>query len=259
MLPNTSQSRTGRRLLKRVLYSLLALVDVFMIPLGKSQPRARFTVKASPNSMYFNFKVKDDQREAFIRYINLPAGFTVCPIRCIEGEQADFILTLNVYEVGGIAVGMRAEWSTYIMDDAGVPRYMVLEAQSSAYGLEATDVITKKGLVEHSTSAGEGVTTVASLLQQRFHAKYSLPSDAPLGVIHREWVTANDYIYWRNGICDHILYDAGMANPKMRLLSTTDAVIDDQTHWAQFIEPVPKHIVQYEEAIDLVLVPWVNI
>jgi hypothetical protein len=259
MLPDTNQSRLGRRLLKRILYSHMSLLDAIGILLGKTQPRVPFTVKADPNSVYYNFKVRGDQLEAFIHYINLPAGFTVCPIRCLEGEVADYLLTLNVYEVSGIAVGIRAEWSTYIADENGTPRYMVLEAQSSEYSMDPIDIITKKGRVEHTTSGDQAVTTVASLQQDLFQAKFSLTADAATAKIHPEWVAANDYIYWRVGICDRTFYDAALARPKAQLIAAASASIDDQTHWAAFLEPVPKHIVRFEEAIDFVIMPWVNI
>jgi hypothetical protein len=258
-LPDTNPSRTGRRALKRLLYSQMSLLDVFKIQSGKTQPRVPFTVKADPSSVYFNFRIREAQLEPFIQYINLPEGFTVCPIHCIDGEEPDYLLTLNVYEVSGIAVGIRVEYSTYIQDDGGIPRYMVLEAQSSEYSMDPIDVITKKGRVEHSTSTDQGRTTVASLDQKLFQATYPLEPDAPKADIHPEWVAANDYIYWRNGICDRTFYDAGLAFPKARHIPPADAIIDDQTHWAQFLEPVPKHIVRYEEAIDFVIMPWVNI
>jgi hypothetical protein len=259
MLPDTNQSRTGRRALKRFLYSQMSIMDAFKILLGKTQPRVPFTVKADPASVYYNFKIRDDQLQAFIAYINLPEGFAVCPIHCLAGEEGDYMLTLNVYEVTGIAVGIRAEWSTYITDNNGVPRYMVVEAQSSEYSMDPIDIITKKGRVEHATADGAVSTTVASLDGHLFQAHYALTADAPAAAIHPEWVAANDYIYWRIGICDRTFYDSGLGNPKARLVPATSARIDDQTHWAQFLEPVPKHVIQFEEAIDFVIMPWTNI
>jgi hypothetical protein len=258
MLPDTNQSRFGRRLLKRILYSQLNLLDAIKILLGITPPKVSFTVKAEPASVYWNFRVKPDQQAAFIEYINLPAGFTVCPISCLQGETPDILLTLNVYEVTGIAVGIRAEWSTYILDEMGKPRYMVLEAQSSEYSLDPIDIITKRTRVEHDT--GERTLTLVENLQgESFQSEFEVPAEKNRAAIHPEWVGANDFIYWRVGICDRTFYDAGLANPKAFLLDPASANINNQTHWAPFLESTPKHLIQFEEAIDFVIMPWVNI
>ena len=259
MLPDTNQSRTGRKLLKRYLYANFSLLDVFKIAFGNTQARVPFTVKASPSSVYYNFRIRPDKIAEFIDYINLPPGFEVCPMTCLQGEQADFILTLNVYEVTGIAVGIRAEYSTYIKDQEGIARYMVLEAQSSHYSMDPVDVITKKGRVEHDTSTNTVTTLVASREKKLFQASYLQPANTAPTTIAPEWVSANDYIYWRNGICDRTFYDAGLAYPKAHCIDPESVTIADNTHWAQFLESRPKHVVQFEEAIDFVIMPWVNI
>ena len=46
MLPDTSPSRLGRRLLKRFMYAHFAVLDGLLILIGKAQPRVPFTVKA---------------------------------------------------------------------------------------------------------------------------------------------------------------------------------------------------------------------
>jgi hypothetical protein len=257
-LPDTNQSRFGRALLKRVLYSQMSLLDAVKILLGKTQPRVNFTVKAEPASVYWNFRIKAEMRDAFIEYINLPEGFRVCPIRCLQGEEDDFLLTLNVYEVSGIAVGIRAEWSTYILDQLGKPRYMVLEAQSSEISVDPIDIITRKSRVEHSSVHGTQ-TLVENLQGEAFVSTFDLPENRDMAIIHPEWVGANDFIYWRVGICDRTFYDAGLANPQAILLDPASATIDNQTHWARFVEPVPKHLIQFEQSIDFVIMPWVNI
>jgi hypothetical protein len=258
MLPSTNQSRTGRRWLKRALYSQMSLGDVFRILFGKTEPKISFTVKAEPASVYWNFRIKSDMQAAFIGFINLPPGFEVCPIHCIDGEEPDLLLTLNVYEVGGIAVGIRAEWSTYIRDDRGKACYMVLEAQSSEYSMDSIDIITRKSRVEHVT--GEQTTTVVENLQGgSFESHFAPPNEKPYVTIHPEWIGANDFIYWRSGICDRTFYDTGLASPTAFLIDPSTAKIDNGTHWAVFLEPEPKHIIQYEGAIDFVIMPWVNI
>ena len=259
MLPTTNQSRAGRKILKRFLYSQMTFRDALFIMFGLTKPGIPFTVKAEPSSVYFNFRIKPELLDAFIEYINLPSGFEVCQIRCLADDESDYLLTLNVYEVTGLAKGIRAEWSTYIKDASGKPRYMVVEAQSSEYSMDPVDVITKKGIVEHEDHHDSICTNIASLNNAFYKSDIRLDGQAPRASIHGEWIEANDYIYWRNGICDRSYYDAGMANPKAVVIPESQVMIDDQTHWAYFLEPIPKHTIKYESAIELFIMPWFNI
>jgi hypothetical protein len=259
MLPDTSKSRLGRRILKRFMYAQLAVLDGLMQLLGRSQPRIRFTIKADPPSVYYNFRIKAEQREEFERYANLPAGFEICPIRCLADDSADYLLTLNIYEVEGLASGRRAEWSTYILDDTNKPRYMVLEAASSTWSMDPVAIITPKGRVEHRLADGRVQSTVASLEDRLIRIEYSIPASAPPAALVPEWVAANDTIYWRNGICDRAFYDSAMAYPRALAVPLDTVAIDNQTHWAPFVEPRPKHVVQIQGAMDLVIQPWRNL
>ena len=120
-----------RRLIKASLYTPMALFDAVRIPFRKAQPRIEFTVEADPPSVYYNFRVKKRRLKQFERYLDLPDNLKLTPIRCVAGEEADFLLTLNVYRVSGVTSGIRAEFSTYIADDAGIPR---LGRAGQAYG-----------------------------------------------------------------------------------------------------------------------------
>ncbi len=259
MLADTSTSRSGRKILKRFLYFQFALRDAVLILLGKEHPSIPFTVKENPCSVYFNFRVRPECQQEFIRYINLAEGLVPCPIQILEDEDPEWILTLNVYEVSGITRGIRAEWSTYICDSEGTPRYMVLEARSSEYSMDPVDVITKKGRVEHSMSTTEVQTVVASNEEQLFSSTLNLKESHALARIATEWIAANDFIYWRNGICDRTYYDANMIDAPVRNIPAEDASIDDQTHWARFVEPRPIHILKYEGPLNFMIAPWFNI
>lgn len=259
MLAATSTSRLGRRLLKRFLYSQMALRDAILILFGKAQPSLPFTVKAEPCSVYFNFTIKPECRQEFADYINLAEGFAPTPIRCLADEEPEFLLTLNIYEVSGIATGIRAEWSTYITDKEGTPRYMVLEARSSAYSMDPVDIITKKGRVEHAMTGTSVRTVVASEDDKLFTSNLALKEEHPFASIAPEWITANDFIYWRNGICDRTYYDASLADARVRHIPTEDISIDDQTHWARFIDLTPRHALKCDGALQFMIVPWYNV
>ena len=256
MLPAASTARGGRRVLKRILYSLFTLRDAVLILFGRAEPSLPFTVKAEPSSVYYNFAAKPEQAEAFERYINLPAGFRLAPMRCIEGEEPRLLLTLNVYEVTGLAVGIRAEWSTYIYDEDGVGRYMVLEARSSEYSMDPVDIITKKGRVEHVMSSDAIRTVVASNDEQLFNCTLRMHDAQPLATIAPEWMAANDFIYWRNGFCDRTYYGETMVNASVRQAAAADYEIDDATHWAPFVETNPLHVLRYEGPLHFMITAW---
>jgi hypothetical protein len=258
LAPNSRASRAGRRLLKRLMYSQLGMVEAFRILLGRAEPKAAFTVKADPASVYWNFLIREDQLPAFIDYIKLPEGFEICPIQCLAGEAPGYILTLNVYEVSGLAVGVRAEWSTYILDHMGKPRYMVLEALSSTASLDSVDIITRKSQVEHSTVRG-AQTLVKDLEGGQFESRYADKAVTGHASLAPQWLEANDYIYWRSGICDRTFYDSGLANPEAVLVEPASVEIANHTHWERFLEPLPRHVIQFNNAIDFVISPWENL
>jgi len=260
-LPSVPVERTKRLIFKRVLYPILSLVDVFTIIIGKSQPRVPFLVKGDPPTTYYNFKIKPEQLEAFRAYVNLPEHLPLAPIKCLADESAEYLLTLNVYHVAGIASGVRAEWSTYITDHLGIPRYMVLEARTSKASFDAANFITKATPVEHDKRNNTLTSIVESEDQKVFRIDSDLSSleQSPHVTIAGEWIEANDYIYWPNGICDRTFYEAGMANSRVKNVPNEAITIDDQTHWAPFIETKPKHTLVFEAPMEFILVPWRNL
>jgi hypothetical protein len=250
-----------RRLTKAMLYTPMALFDTLRIPLRRAQPHVEFTVEADPPSVYYNFCVKKNRLEAFKRYLDLPSNLPLVPIRCVEGDEPDVLLTLNVYRVSGVTNGVRAEFSTYIKDAQGIPRYMVVEARDHQGSMDPINIITRASRVEQKRDSDGMVTVVESNDKALFKA-YASPASfaaAPYIRIHGEWIEANDFIYWRNGVRDRCYYDAGMANPKVRALDPASVELTDNTHWAEFLAPLPKHVLVYENAMHFVIVPWENL
>ena len=71
----------------------------------------------------------------------------------------------------------------------------------------------------------------------------------------RKW-NGRTYTYTRLG---RTYYDANMVAAPVRNIPPEDASIDDQTHWARFIEPRPMHILKYEGPLNFMIAPWFNI
>jgi hypothetical protein len=241
------------------MYAQLAIRDAFMILIGRENPNLRFTVLADPPSVYINYPVRQDMAREFADYVNLADGFCLVPIRCLENDEPTLMLTLNIYEVSGLVRGPRAEWSTYIADSDGKPRYMVLEARAAAGSLDPVNFFTRPDRVEHALSQGRLVSTVASGEGKLFESSVPLDKAQPLVKPASEWIEANDYIYWRNGICDRTYYDAGLFNARVHSVPPEDAAIVDATHWARFVEPGPKHVLWFDGALEFMISPWFNV
>lgn len=259
MLADTNPSRTGRRFLKRLLYSQLALRDAFLILIGRQRPNLAFTVLADPCSIYINFPIRREMEREFSDYINLGDDLSLAPIRCLADEEPALLLTLNIYEVSGLVHGPRAEWSTYIADSDGIPRYMVLEARAAAGSMDPVNLFTKPDRVEHQVTGGRVVSTVGSEDGRLFSSTVRLDEQQPVVEPAAEWIEANDYIYWRNGVCDRTWYDASVFNGKVRSVPSRDFTIRDDTPWARFVEPQPRNVLRYEGALEFMISPWFNI
>jgi len=258
----TARELRKRRILRRFLYSQLALRQGLLIALGRESPLVPFTVEADPPSVYWVFRLRDGIADSLPGRLGLPTGITPVAVRVLPDDERQFLLTLNVYRVSGITNGMRAEWSIYVDDPhTGVPRYLVLDARSSTRSMDPVDVFTPASTVRHERD-GRQLTTTVGDRPGGFECRLTLPdamSDLPSVSCAPEWVSANDNIYWSNGVCDRTFYDAGLAHPSMIRLGADDVSIDDGSRWADFIEPDPAHVLVYRQAIEFVVSPWDNI
>ena len=252
----SAKGRLGRRTLKRFLYSQLQFRNAIMIATGREQPLMKFTVEAEPPSVYFNFRVKDSHATAAA--FGLPPRFPLAPMAQIVGDEPAPMLTLNVYRVSGIARGIRAEWSTFITDRDGIPRFMVVAAQSATTSMDPIDVITKAGRVEHERT-GTTLRTVVDTFNGLFEATLELePGRAEPAAATPEWIRSNDFIYWKNGVCDRTFYDAGLTSSDLEVVAPDRVEISHATEWARFVEPDPQ-VVVFPGAIEFVIMPWCNI
>jgi len=231
-----------------------------MIAIGREQPLVKFTVEADPPSVYFVFRVRDEMVEQLGDRLGLPSELVPAAIRCLGDDDPAHLLVLNVYRVSGLANGLRAEWSVFVADAAGVPRYMVFDARSSQTSMDPVDIITRASPVTHERR-GSVIETRVGTDPTAFVSTIDVPPGdaAPRVSPAPEWATANDFIYWGNGICDRTYYDAGMIDPKQRKVPTSACTIADGTGWAELVDPEPVHVLVFEDAIELVISPWENL
>lgn len=246
--------------MKRFLYAQLAIRNAIMVALGREQPIMHFTVKADPPSVYVVWRVRPEAVGRLPEALSLPAHLPPTPIRCLADDEPEYLITCNYYEVGGLARGLRAEWSVFVADDAGTPRYLVFDARSSEVSMDPVDIITRPSTVEHAR-IGDTITTRIGDDPEALRCTIELPEGdrAPRVIPHAEWVAANDYIYWCNGIRDRTWYDAGMHDPRERKLPPDAFTLRDETPWAELLEDEPTHVLVFEDAIELTMSPWENL
>jgi hypothetical protein len=249
--------RRGRVALKRFMYSQLYLRDVFLLMFGRSKPLVPFRVEETPPSIYINFEL-DPARVADLQ-AELDLPFELAPIRCVEGEDPFYCLTLNIYRVSGLVNGIRAEWSLYIEDPGGTPRYLVVEAQSDVGSLDSVNLFTKATDVSHREMEGSLDSVAAAEDGGRFTSSCRSLSSGPRVQIASEWIEANDYIYWLSGVCDRTFYDSGMARPTARLVEPENFTFEDTTRWGALTTGEPKQVIVYENAIEFAMSPWWNL
>jgi hypothetical protein len=182
---------------------------------------------------------------------------TPAAVRCLAGDEPRYLLVLNVYRVSGITNGRRAEWSVFIAEPDGTPRYMVIDARSSSRSMDPVDLFTRASRVDHERRDDQVSMTIGPD-GAAFRATIDLAEAVP-AVNEPEWATANDRIYWGNGVCDRTFYDAGLAAPEMVSVPPAAVAIDDASPWGELIEPDPVAVLMFTDAIEFVVSPWENV
>jgi hypothetical protein len=253
----TSVQRRVRIAIKRLIYSQLYMRDAFFVMLGRTKPIVQFKVEATPPSIYFNFELAPHYVPKLGAELDLP--FPLVPIRCLAGEEPFYCLTLNVYRVSGLVNGIRAEWSLYVEDGEGKPRYLVVEAQSDANSLDSVNLMTRAKEITHIETDEFLDSAVVAEDGGCFKSTCRSRASAEPVRVAPEWVAANDYIYWLSGVCDRTFYDSGMANPDARLIDPANVSIEDTTRWGKMVGPQPKHVIVYDNAIEFAISPWWNV
>jgi len=256
--PLTRRRLLLRRALRRFLYSQMAMRSAVMIALGREAPLVRFTVEDDPPSVYLVFRVEPDAVDRLAAELDLPSGLRLAPMRCLADDGPAHLLTLNVYRVSGITNGTRAEWSVYVDDGSGRTRYLIVDARSSGRSMDPVDVITPASRVEHRRE-GDVVSLAVGPAGEAFEASFTIPHDAARVASAQEWTTANDEIYWANGISDRTFYDGGLADADQVLVDPATVQLTDRTRWAAYVEPVPHRVLVFREAIEFVVSPWANV
>ncbi len=251
-----------RKLIKRLLSSFMYLIQAVLILFGKQNPVMRFKVENDPPSVYLNFRIRPDQLQALENQLDLPPGFSLAKLRYLEDDhEAYHCITMNAYRVSGPSSGRRIEWSTYIKDPQGKIRYMVVEARATTKSLDSVNLMTPSYYLKHSNKEGVIETLTRTDDGRNFSARFTTPNGetTPTAYASREWVMANDEIYWLNGVFDRVFYNRHFACAKMYVVAPDSVTIEDSTRWAPYIEPTPRLVAVFEEGIEFLVGPWWNV
>lgn len=250
--------RLGRSFLKRFMYSQFAVISGFKIAIGKGQPLMQFTVEKDPPSIYWAFRILPAEIERLQEALGMPPFLSLCPVKCLETDEPAYLMVINAYRVSGLAKGIRAEWSVFVREADGPAHYMVIDARSSQRSVDPIDIITPATTVVHE-KIGSAIRTQIGDGDEAFHSTVELPADAPIAKTSAEWLTANDYVYWPNGVRDRTFYAAGLSDAQQLHIGPEHCAIRDGSFWSQFVQPEPAHVFVLNNAIEFVISPWENI
>ena len=270
--PSASENAT-LRYVKQTVFGQQASNDANLIAAGVKQPILDFTVEGTPPSIFVNWIVPDGQAAAFATAVALPPGFSLAKVRILETDPAPrYWLSLNVYRVSGITTGLRAEWSTYVDDGSGVPRFMIIRARASDGSIDPIGPLALPEQFSHEVGVDGAIHTAMNrtelqnsvpvvTLDNLFNSTITLPDPVDRNYVEptREWVAANDYIYWLNGVKDRIFHNSTSHSAPLISVDLADVTLNDDTEWAPFVDPVPGHVLVYLDKIQFMIGPWWNV
>jgi hypothetical protein len=259
--------------LKRTEFGNQALAEADQIGLGLAQPVLEFTVEDSPPSIFVNYVVPDERAADFAALVDLPPGFSLAKVRILDSDpEPRYWLSLNVYRVSGITVGLRAEWSTYVDDGLGNPRFMIVRARAAEGSVDPLGPLAPPEPFQHVLDPGgvirtdmnrttAGLTGPVLTSEPLFNSTITLPDPAERELVRptREWVAANDFIYWLNGVNDRTFHNATAHSAQLISVDLADVTLADSTEWVPFIDPVPGHVLVYLGPIEFMIGPWWNV
>jgi hypothetical protein len=257
----------SRHTLKHLFHNMNALEYAQGVRHGDNPPWMSFAVEGSPNSIFINFEMDPSQLEAFEQN-ELPQGFKLKPLRILESDEPGYFLVLNVYHSGGgLVSGARAEWSVFVEDPInGHARFLVIQAAAAIVSADSVNLLTMPEPVTHEQVGNTLATYVGvevgdpPVEQDYFRSAIVWPQErGTLVGFAREFVAANDYIFWGNGVADRGLYNGTVHNRDALLIPSADIQVNDDSRWSSYVRSTPKHSFVYLTPLEIVVSPWWNL
>lgn len=273
-LPRSRLARTpsevlaARTLLKALVHGMDAVDHAEGVFHGGNAPWMNFDVGGDPNSIFINFEFENEEQIRAFEARELPEGFRLAPLPILDTDEPTYFLVLNVYNSsGGLVEGARAEWSVFVEDPIdGHPRFLVVQAAAENVSADPVNLITSPEPVSHVFQDGDIVSYVGvedpegGEERHYFSSRIVWPQDPEVRVgFAREFVAANDFIYWGHGVADRVLYNASVHNREAVLIPDSQVTLADDSRWAEYVKPTPKHTYVYLNPLEIVISPWWNL
>lgn len=208
------EEKAARIQIKQQAFGGLMFQRAEQVAAGQAEPLMGFDAR---DSFFVNWVIPHHKVEAFEETLDLPEGFELAPIRIVRGERARYFLSLNIYEVTIGLPALRAEWSVYVRTaDDPTPRFMVVEAQSSADAFDPA-LGPVPGVPFEYTRDDEQLHTVIDAGETQFEMGLHKPRRTRWNSRRAtlQWARANDYIYWPNGVVDKAYYNGTLTKERM--------------------------------------------
>jgi len=249
------------QLQKSQIYRGLTNIHAEAVGNGTAQPGVYTEVGGGDLPVsYYHYRVPRNRLEALAAAIPLLPGFSLAPISILKYSRPDYFISLTVFDSAGERSDLRAEWATYVLKDGDPkPRVLLLEVQTPNPALNPLNVISDPADVFEYARTGNTVTTEIVSGSSSFSSSFVVPSNPGGRILSSGWNAASDILYWANGVADRQNVNGLISNRLVKWLSGRRVAIQNQTRWAAFVEPRPRWVVLFEERIDAVVQPWVNI
>ena len=235
---------------------------------GGNAPWLNFNVGENPNSLFINFEFSGESSRQAFEAEHLPAGFSLAPLRILDTDEPRYFLVVNIYQSSGRLVqGARAEWSVFIHDPAtGVPRFLVIQAAAAAVTADPVNLLVPAQPVLHLLEPEAIVSYVgvedddAGTVQEYFSSRINWPQPPATNVsLDRQFVAANDYIFWGNAVADRGLYNSSVHNRPVASIAPGEISLVDNSRWTAYINPEPVHTLVYRNSLEIAISPWSNL
>lgn len=260
----------------KLLYFLMGFANAVSTLFGSHRPFITFHVFDKPNSIFINYKIKNVQlfeKEMLKNQFKLAK----CKLLLLNEQDKDqkeekdddgggYYVSVNVY-CGEVATTLptRCEYSVYIVDPykPSEVSMLVVEAFSSIFSYDTYKGFIRGSKVTHVLAENKYLVTNYENALYSMKCTINVRSDAiakNTHQIHPDFVKANDRIYWRNGLCDKIYYDAEFSQAKVVFVDPADCQIAYHTgKCLEYLEPEPSSVFYYKGDLKYVVRPSVNL